>query len=603
MINRCLLCLLAALAAGRLSAQEFFTIQVVDEETGRGIPLVELLPQGGPMLVTDSNGIVAFDEPGLMDQNVAFNFRSYGHSDLAQTLHPTAGGSVQVSIDRQNIAERLYRVTGTGIYRDSVLVGASVPINQPLLNANVRGQDSVQTAVYNGQIYWFWGDTLYEQGGLGNFRTAGARSQLPGQGGLDPSLGVNLNYFVDANGWAKQMMPVSQPGAMWIDGVFTVRDDGGQERLLARNSRYLSLTPQPEEQGLALFNDATQTFQRFQSYSLDAPITPQGHSFRHTVGGQEYIYFSLTYPNVRVKANWNSVTHINTWEAFTPLLENTRYDSENPPLELDAFGNPVFGWKKNADPLSYEMLEDLVAQGHLTRDELPFRLEDFATGEAVRLHRSSVHWNEYRQSWVMIGVESWGDSFLGEVWFSEAPAPEGPWAGAVKIASHDRGTNQDYTFYNPTSHPFFDQAAGRYIFFEGTYSNTFSGNSSQTPLYDYNQMMYRLDLAEIPDLFPRLVGDYNRDGVVDSADYVVWRQTVGSVTELAADGSRNGVIDPADFDLWKANFGAIASPAASAQLIPEPSAWLLAAMGLFVMRQYSRARATHSIGSPPRRIR
>jgi hypothetical protein len=568
------------LTASRLTADDYFTIQVIDAATGRGVPLVELVPPSGPALITDSNGIIALNQPGLMNQDVFFGLRSYGHANGGQTLHPIAGGSEQLTIARQNRAERLYRVTGTGIYRDSVLVGASVPIDEPLLNANVRGQDSVQTAVYNGQIYWFWGDTLYEQGGLGNFRTAGARSPLPGQGGLDPSQGVNLEYFVDGNGWAKQMMPVSQPGAMWIDGVFTVDDDGGQERLMARNARYLDLATNVE-QGLALFNDATQTFQRFQSYALDAPITPQGHAFRHTVSGQDYIYFALTYPNVRVKANWANVTNISTWEAFTPLLANTRYDSEDPPLELDAFGNPVFGWKKNTDPLSYEMLEDLVVQGHLTRDQLPFRLEDFATGEAVRLHRSSVHWNEFRQSWIMIGVESWGDSFLGEVWFAEASSPEGPWENAVKVASHDRGASQDYSFYNPTSHPFFDQDGGRFIYFEGTYANTFSGNPNQTPLYDYNQMMHRLDLATIPNLFPRLDGDFNRDGIVGAADYIVWRKTLGSEIDLAADGSRNGIVDMADFNLWKANFGATApSGAGTAAPIPEPLALSLSAIAI-----------------------
>jgi hypothetical protein len=463
-----------------------------------------------------------------------------------------------------------------------VTVGAAVPIEEPLLDANVRGQDSVQAAVYKNQIYWFWGDTLYESGGLGNFRTAGARSQLPSQGGLDPSQGVNLDYFVNANGWAREMMPVSQPGAMWIDGVFTVRDNGGQERLFGRNARYLDLATNVEH-GLALFNDTTNTFQRFQTYALDAPITPQGHSFKHMVDGQEYIYFSLTYPNVRVKADWQHVINISTWEAFTPLRANSRYDSANPPLDLDGMGNPIFGWKTNTDPLSYEMLEDLVQQGHLQREQLPFRLEDFATGDEVRLHRSSVHWNEFRQSWIMIGVESWGDSFLGEVWFAEAPAPEGPWVDAVKVATHNRGSNSDYTFYNPTSHPFFDQDGGRFIYFEGTYANTFSGNPNQTPLYDYNQMMYRLDLAAIPDLFPRLPGDYNRDAVVDAADYVVWRRAMDGELNLAADGSGNGIIDAADYQVWSANFGATAATgAANQQVVAEPGSLAVICLGTFV---------------------
>lgn len=578
MAGRCLFFLILALSACPLFASEYFTIQFVDAATGRGVPLVELWPQNGSPLVTDSNGIAAFDQSALMGQNVWFSGQSYGYASWAQTLHPTAGGSVTIPIQRLQRAERLYRITGTGIYRDSVEVGATTPISHPLLNANVRGQDSVQTAIYKGQIYWFWGDTLYEQGGLGNFRVAGARSQLPGQGGLDPAQGVNLDYFVDpSNGWSKEMMPVAEPGLMWIDGVFTVHDDEGNEHLFGRNARYLDLFTNVE-QGLAHFNESTQTFQRFQNYSLNAPITPQGHSFRHNVNGDDYIYFSLTYPNVRVKADWSHVTQISTWEAYTPLRANTRYDSNNPPLDLDEFGNPIFGWKTNTDPLSFEMLEDLVQRGHLTRDQLPFRLEDHATGQDVRLHRSSVHWNEFRQSWVMIGVEFFGNSLLGEVWFSEAPTPEGPWVDAIKVATHDRGTSGDYSFYNPTSHPFFDQAGGRYLYFEGTYTNTFSGNPDTTPLYEYNQMMYRLDLATIPDLFPRLTGDYNGDGIVDAADFVVWQKTFGSIVILAADGSRSGTIDVTDYELWKKNYGR-ASATLPLLHVPEPSVWMLIAIG------------------------
>ncbi len=34
------------------------------------------------------------------------------------------------------------------------------------------------------------------------------------------------------------------------------------------------------------------------------------------------------------------------------------------------------------------------------------------------------------------------------------------------------------------------------IFFEGTYTTTFSGNPDPTPRYDYNQIMYQLDLSD-----------------------------------------------------------------------------------------------------------
>ena len=96
------------------------------------------------------------------------------------------------------------------------------------------------------------------------------------------------------------------------------------------------------------------------------------------------------------------------------------------------------------------------------------------------------------QRWLMICVESLGStSFLGEVWCAEADTPLGPWVYARKIVTHDK-----YSFYNPKQHPMLDQDGGRVIFFEGTYTTTFSGNPDPTPRYDYNQMMYRLDLDD-----------------------------------------------------------------------------------------------------------
>ena len=118
--------------------------------------------------------------------------------------------------------------------------------------------------------------------------------------------------------------------------------------------------------------------------------------------------------------------------------------------------------------------------------------EDVATKQRVTLHEGSVCWNEFRKRWVLIAVQQFGkQSFLGEVWYAEAAAPTGPWKRAVKIVTHDR-----YSFYNPSQHAFFDADGGRTIYFEGTYSFTFSGRTQRTPHYDYNQILYRLDLAD-----------------------------------------------------------------------------------------------------------
>ena len=80
-------------------------------------------------------------------------------------------------------------------------------------------------------------------------------------------------------------------------------------------------------------------------------------------------------------------------------------------------------------------------------------------------------------------------------------------------------------------------------------------------------------------IVPTLPGDYNQNGTVDAADYVVWRKTFGeSGTNLAADGNRNNQVDSGDFGVWRSHFGnasASGSGASSNAIVPEPATLLL----------------------------
>jgi hypothetical protein len=62
------------------------------------------------------------------------------------------------------------------------------------------------------------------------------------------------------------------------------------------------------------------------------------------------------------------------------------------------------------------------------------------------------------------------------------------------------------------------------------------------------------------DLRVAAVGDFNRDGRVDAADYTVWRDTEGETTDLRADADGNGQVDQADYDLWKAKLEPVPAP-------------------------------------------
>ncbi len=95
-------------------------------------------------------------------------------------------------------------------------------------------------------------------------------------------------------------------------------------------------------------------------------------------------------------------------------------------------------------------------------------------------------------------------------------------------------------------------------------------------------------IAQLATSPPVLEGDYNDDGVVDAADYTVWRDYLGSGFDLNGNGDETGdsagVVDAADYDLWKANYGnAAGAGAAFLQVaVPEPSTVGLALAALVV---------------------
>ena len=476
------------ISLGRAATNDYFKIAVVDEQTGRGVPLVELRTVNNISLWTDSNGISAFDEPGLMDQEVYFHVKSHGYEypqdgfgNRGVKLNPTKGGNSQIKIKRLNIAERLYRMTGEGIYRDSVLVGEPVRVKKPVLNGQVMGQDTVIATPYRGKIYWFWGDTERVSYPLGNFAASGATSEWPGRGGLDPGIGVDLTYFVDASGFSKGMCPNLGPGLHWIEGVLAVPDETGSERLIARVSSQKGLAP-AYAWHLAVFNDETEVFESKVRWEITEGHD-SSHPFRARIGGIDHFYL---YPNFRVRADLNSLSDLKNYEAFTCVAGNGKINDGPTVIDRRSDGTPRYAWKAGADRLHPGRLRELISNGKLKAAESWIQLHDFETAAPIEAGRGSVYWNEFRQRWVMLT-----SSQPGEVWFAEGDTPVGPWIYARRVVSHD-----NYNFYNPTQHPFFDQDGGRLIYFEGTYTASFSGAKEKTQRYDYNQIMYRLALDD-----------------------------------------------------------------------------------------------------------
>lgn len=481
--------------AAQPDAKDYFRIQVIDAQTKRGIPLVELETTNCIRYQTDSNGLVAFYEPGLMDQKVFFSVSSHGYEFAkdgfgiaGRQLDVKPGGRATLEMKRINIAERLYRLTGGGIYRDTVLLGEKPPTAEPLLNGRVFGQDSILNVIYKDTLYWFWGDTGWPAYPLGNFDMTGATSRLPDQGGLDPDVGVNLQYLLREDGFTRKMTPMEGDGPTWAWGYCTIKENG-QERMVAGYSKIKGASMQTYRRGLCMFDDAKGYMDHVADWPLSHPIKPGGHALPARLGGQDYIFYEIPFPLIRVRATLENMKDITRFEAFTCLKEGTTVKDAQ--IDRGPDGTARYTWKRNTPVLSAKEERELVEAGKLKADEVLLHLQDADSGKPISPHAGSIYWNNYRKRWVLIDSELMGTSMLGEIWYAEADSPLGPWVYARKVVTHDK-----YSFYNPKQHPYFAKDNGRVIYFEGTYTELFSGAPVKTPRYDYNQIMYRMDLAD-----------------------------------------------------------------------------------------------------------
>lgn len=464
-----------------------FAIEVTDADSGRPVPLVELRTTNHLKYYTDNAGVVAFDEPSLMNTEVHFAISAHGYEAAKDgfgirgvRLTPKPGEKASVKVKRVNIAERLHRVTGDGLFAESVKAGREVPFESSGTNARVLGCDSVFMVPYRDRLFWMWGDTTQAKYPLGNFHMTAATTTAK----LDPEKAYQFDYLDDGKGFVKGAAKMPGDGPTWVESLVTLPGKDGKDRMWGEYAK-VNTKMEVQSRGLVVYDDAKKEFVYQVEVPLKSPILPTGHTFKH----EEHVYFGNPFPLVRVPATEAAFTDLSQYEAFTCLKAGSTV--AKPEIDRDDKGRAKYEWRKGAPPLNPEDEAKLLKQKVLTADDTRVQLKD-GKGTALVMHRGSVNWNAYRKKWVMIAGQIYGkESNLGEVWYAEADSPTGPWGTAVKVATHDRKD-----FYNPCHHPQFDRDGGKVIYFEGTYTNTFSGNPDTTPRYEYNQILYRLDLSD-----------------------------------------------------------------------------------------------------------
>jgi hypothetical protein len=448
------LLILTALPPGMASAIQPCCIEVVEKSTGWPVALVELRTIHNVRFVTDNAGVIAFDLPELMGRETWFDVIGHGYEVPKDGLGfhgvrlvPEPGKTLKVEVSRTVIARRLGRITGGGLFGESQKLGRELDWH----DSPILGCDSVQNAVHRGKLFWAWGDTALPNYPLGIFDMLSATTSLRPLAKFEPPVRLKYDYFTDDKGRPRGVAPMPGPGPTWVSGYVSLPDKNGTPHLVGTYCK-IKKPMNVYECGLCVWNDRTSKFDRLRvvwsesNANTKLPPFPDGHpTFWKDPQGKPWLLFGTVLPTLRCPPTFEAWQDSSTWEVLKP-------------------------------------------QDHLVSAD---------DGKPVKPHSGSIAWNSSRKRWVTVFVEAYGKpSFLGELWYAEADSPLGPWGKAVKILSHD-----NYTFYNPRLHADFTPPDSPILIFEGTYSMTFADRPPPTPRYDYNQILYRLDLDD-PRLQP-----------------------------------------------------------------------------------------------------
>lgn len=425
-------------------------ILVVDAENNWPVPLVELTTTHSMRFVTDNAGVIAIDAPELLDREVWYRIKGHGYGVPADgfgnrgirlTLKP--GQRRVVKVQRQLPAKRVGRLTGAGLFGESQQLGRQLDWRE----SGVFGCDSVQTAVYRDRLFWVWGDTTLPRYPLGIFNASAATTPLRPADAWRPPLRwpAQYRYFRDAEGAPRGVADIAGEGPTWLSGLIALPDEAGNSRLCACYDKIRGrLTAY--ERGLCLWDDQDDAFRKdsvlwSRDGDGDPPLAPTGHAVLWTdEAGESWALFGDPFPHLRCRATLASWRDPSAWDLLTPQRDV-----------------PVAGESRRVVP-----------------------------------HRGAIAYNDFRGRWVALFCEKLGEpSAFGELWYCEADQPTGPWGPAVKVVTHE-----NYTFYNPAVHPELVPSGSPILLFEATYTAMFADHANPTPRYDYNQVLYRLDLDD-----------------------------------------------------------------------------------------------------------
>lgn len=426
-----------------------YRIEVREKESGRPVSLVELKTTDQIRLVTDNAGVVAFDLPDRMGKETWLSISSPGYEAKADgfglrgvRITPRPGETTTIELTRTSIAQRVGRLTGSGLFAESQKCGQELEWKE----SPITGCDSVRMVPFQGKYFWNWGDTSVSRYPLGNFAMTGATTAGAPFEKLEPPLRPEYDYFLTPQGAPAPMANIEGPGPTWLGGYAVLPDESRREHLVAI---YEKIEPPLAvyELGLCEFDIQRKQFLPVKKLwnkkegGAKPKTIPNGHTVEFVDDQkQKWLLFGDPFPKFKILAKYEH------W------LDETKWIAVESPASLEAASSE----------------------------------------EKVRPHTGSIAYSEHRKAWVTVFMQNFGKpSPFGELWYAEANSPFGPWGKATKVLSHE-----NYTFYNPRLLAEFTPKGSPYLLFEGTYTEQFANKPNPTARYDYNQILYRLDLSD-----------------------------------------------------------------------------------------------------------
>jgi len=328
------------------SSSRHIRIDVVDDKTGHGVPLVMLTTNFYTRYFSDSAGRVAI-ENDLENQNVWFSVLTDGYDlnvertkgavqygspyDAGIVVNLTNDEEHVVYMKRNQIARRAYRLTGQGLYRDSVLTNASIPDsarNRAMIDplSGVTGQDTLQVVNYQNAVWYFFGDTVCPRSARQNncdstgMYTVGAVSSTIEKARTDPP----TFEYIAVGGSPTPIAPLYPlEQNTWTAAMFTSSDEKDMYAAYFKNPGD-GASPSEARQGMMIWN-GTQMVELGNEWPRDTTLSLNG---AHTIqvlspkdmasGMNDFAWFVNGAVSSRVRRTRNDVANYSAFEKLDP---------------------------------------------------------------------------------------------------------------------------------------------------------------------------------------------------------------------------------------------------------------------------------------------